>query len=277
MSNFRIVPKNHHDYAALSTSGSDFGTSVIQNTQNSIRNRRWTDQGATNMDVLGTWEDGQGRMCSFFGAFLHTFHGANIRFRGYSDSNWTTQVVDTTVQPAIWWTPEVTGLNWGPTEGLDPFLTSACYKVYFSRTSIKSYKISLSSFSGTYGADRWSASRFWVGNYHEMQYNPDYGSEFGWGTNGDHSRSLGGSLRTTQNAMWRTQSLDLNFLQEADQLVMDDIIQYCGTSREIVLDFWPDLTTRKARDMVIAGKLVSLDAFGQQLGYLTSKIHIEQS
>ena len=90
----RIIPRNFHAEATLSTQFAPVDGYSIVNTQNTQRSRVWRSTDGTDQYINGTFDDGLERTVAHFSFFRHRCHGGKVRLRLYSDVSWTTMVYD---------------------------------------------------------------------------------------------------------------------------------------------------------------------------------------
>lgn len=279
MAYMRIVPRNWHDEATLSTELASVLGASITNTQNRIRSRIWKTTSGADQYTLGTFDDGLARTFSYVGFFRHRCHGGNVRYQLYSDDSWTTQVLDTGALPVVNIVP-TDGADWGidpyGTGTLDPFLLDAPWWAWITPTPCLSYKISFSSNVSTFGAAYWQVCRFWAGHYRELVKPPDFGASLGIVDQTDRNRSRGGSLRTNVGPDWLDMVCDLNNIKESERAAWLDTLRYAGTGRDIVVSWFPEDGTRKERDHHANVLFKNLNSFNRQVSRLTGKLQFEE-
>lgn len=281
----RIVPRNFHDEATLSSELTSATDMTVQNTQNCIRSKVWRSTAGTSQYVRGTFDDGSSptsalsRTVSFFGFFRHRCHGGTVRLQLYSDAAWSSQVYDSTAVNVINVVPS-DGADWGVnpygTGSIDPFLLDAPYWLYFTPVACLSYKISFAGNVGTYGAPYWQVCRFFLGNYFQASYPPTFGMSLGLVDQTEVNRSRGGSRRTNVGASWRVMQMDLNHVPESDRAAWLDIARQCGTGRDFVLSLFPGEGTRRERDNIINAEFSSLNAIGREMSRLTTRLQVDE-
>lgn len=276
---FRIVPRNFHDEATLTT---EFPAAIgfgIEQTQDFVQGHVWRSTSGSDQSIFGTFEDGLPRTISSFSFFRHLCAGGNVRFEGFSDDAWTTRVIDSTVLPVIWWTG-TDGMDWGidpyGAGSTDPFITRAPYRAWLTPAACLSYKITFSGNVGTFGAAFWQVCRFNVGNYWQPTRPPTFGVGLGMGNLTDRNRSQGGSLRTNNGAAWKTMTMDFIRIAESERAAWLDIMEYAGTGRDMVVSLFSEDGTRLERDYFVDCAMTSLDAINRPVRVLTKKLQIEQ-
>lgn len=270
MANFRIIPYNHHDDATLSSSIVPSADFAVTNTQNHIRGQVFKSAGTTAQSISGTLA--AARSATFFGIFHHELWGSDIEIELFSDAAWTTSVYSSGPLPAENVTPS-DPYDWGLGTN-DPLYRTFPYYLWFPEETFQSYRI---YFSGTPTIGYFQASRIWLGKHFETFINPAWGASIGYGTDTQRSRSRGGSLRTNLGASWKTMSFDFEWIPEADRAAWMDVMQYCGTSRDIVAALFPDDGTRLERDNIINAKFTSIDPIARSnYAYLSKKVQLEE-
>jgi hypothetical protein len=267
--NLRLVPRNFHDEATLTNSITPATGFPVTNTQNSTRSLVWKSTGTTAQTIKGTLA--ASRSATFFGMFRHAMSGGSVRIQLFSDAAWTTQTYDSTALPVNNITPTDV-YDWGIGSN-DPFAGTWPYWIWFASAAFQSYTI---SFSGSPTIGYWQASRIWLGKHLEVTYNPAYGATLGFLDQSDRDRSRSGSLRTRVGPTWRTMDLTMGEIDESQRAAFLDILQYCGTSRDVVASLFPLDGTRLERDHIINGKFSNMNALGRQVSYLTGHLQLEE-
>lgn len=277
MANLRIVPRNFHDEASLASEFSPVAGFSIENTQDTQRGRVWRSTSGADQFISGTFDDGIVRTVGYFGFFRHRCHGGSVRLRLYSDAAWSSLAFDSGVTPVINLVP-MTGFDWGfGTSNIDPFLYEAPYWLWFTPTACLSYKISFSGNAPSYGYAYWQVCRFCLGPYKELPYTALYDYPLALVDQTDRNRSRGGSLRSNQGPNWRTLTLDIKRVPEAEGADWLDIMKYNGTGRDFVLSVFPDEGTRKERDHIMNCKFSSLDPLLRwHPAFLSKLIQVEE-
>lgn len=258
----RIVPRNFHDEATLSSELAPVDGFPITNTQNTRRTRVWRTPDGTDQYWLGTYDDGVSRTSGFFGFFRHLCHGGNVRYRLYSDAAWTTQVFDSGTLPVN--NLSITeGFDWGINpygdNSIDPYFTESPFWLWHAPTQHLSYKVNFTGNVSTYGTAYWQISRVIIGPYKELPYTALYDYPLGVIDQTDRNRSRGGSLITNQGPNWRVMTLDVKRVPEADRADWMDIRKRCGTGRDFVLSVYPEDGDRMERDHMINCKFAASD------------------
>ncbi len=65
-------------------------------------------------------------------------------------------------------------------------------------------------------------------------------------------------------------------IDETQRAAFLDILQYAGTSKDVVASLFPQDGTRLERDHIINGKFSNLNALGRQVSYLTGHLQLEE-
>ncbi len=280
MANLRIIPRNFHDEATLTTQFSPVLGYSIDNTKDTQRSRVWRTPDGTNQYINGTFADGLTRAPGFFGFFRHRCHGGFVRLQLYSDAAWTTQVYDSGSTSVINLVP-TEGLDWGidpyGSGRIDPFLTDAPYRLWFTPTGCRSYKITFSGNVSTYGYSYWQVCRFCLGPSKELPYTALYDYPLNLVDQPERNRSRGGSLRTNVGPNWRTMTLDIKRVPETEGADWLDIVKYVGTGRDFVVSLFPSDGTRKERDHVMNCKFSVLDPLIRwHPSFLSKRLQLEE-
>lgn len=281
MANVRIAPRNFWDLMTLSGSVAPNAGFGYVNTQNTDRSSFWRSPDATNQSLKGALASGSITInCAFL--FRHHCHGGSVRFRAFSNNDWTgTTLVDTGVVTI--YAPISTGYDHGYTDVSgadthDPLGTESPFFVYFdSASGVKSVQWDFSSKSTTYGYAFWEVGRPFIGNYWEPTKTLSYGLNIGLGTGDEALRTLGGSKQGSIGERWVTLQGDINLVDEAEMPVVLDIMRICQTARDIAISVFPGDGGRKERDHTINGSFSSLDAIGRPTSVLTKRFQIEEN
>lgn len=279
----RLVPRNFHDDATLTTQLAAVSGFPVENTQDTQRTRVWRSEDGSDQYINGTYDDGLLRDAGFFGFFRHRCHGGSVRLQLYSDAAWSAQVYDSGFNDIINMTP-TDGFNWGVdiysdgNSDIDPFITETPYWIWFSSSAPHlSYKISFSGNVSTYGYDYWQISRIVLGPYKALPYTALYDFPLGIVNQTDRNRSRGGSLRTNRGVDWRTLQLDIKRVPEGERADWMDIKHYMGTSRDGVISVFPEEGTRKERDNIFNFKFSAIDPVLQwHHDYVSTRLQIEE-
>jgi hypothetical protein len=280
--NLRIVPRNFHYEATLST---EFAPAVgypIVNTQNRSRSRVWRSDGNADQWVRGTVMDATSRTTDFFGMFRHRCHGGSVRLRLYSDDAWSSLALDSGVVSA---SPIVgtDGAAWGiDPHGVgenDPFLTEAPFFIWHAPTAWRSYEIAFSGNSDTtdFGVHFWEVGTFWLGRSFAPQRQPAFGAEVGFLDFTDLERSRGGSLYSNVGAQARTMRFSLTAIEEDERAAWMDIARRCGLGRDVVVSWFAEEGTRRERDHTMHGTFSALNAIGRPVRVLTHTLQFQEA
>lgn len=276
----RVVPRNFHDEATLSTEFAPVTGYAIDNTKDTQRSRVWRSTDGSDQYVAGFFDDSLPRAPGYFGFFRHRCHGGNVRLRLFSDAGWSSTVFDSGVVPIINITP-TDGFDWGiDTYGdgnIDPFITESPYFLWFTPVECLSYKISFSGNVSTYGYDYWQVCRFVLGPRKDLPYTLIYDFPAGLVDQTDRNRSRGGSLRSNQGPNWRIWTIDIKRVPQGEQADWLDIMKYCGTGRDFVASLFPDEANRRERDNHANVKFSALDPLIRwHPEYLSKRLQIEE-
>jgi hypothetical protein len=269
MSNLRIVPRNDWDDATLTVSTAAETGFQVENTQNTIRDKKWRTASNATQSITGVWDSS--RTVSHFSMHRHKNHAGNIRVQLYSDAGATVQVYDSGTVSAVPYTVSET-YTWSDGSN-DPFQEKSPYWLWFSPTIARSVKV---TFSGT-SANFYEASRLWLGRYMEFSSSPDFGAELGVQDLTDRERTQGGSLRTNESETWRTMKLDLHNVRPTEYATLLDIMDYATTSKDVVVSVYPGDGTRKEALYTMAGRLSNLNSIARQVSRYTGRIMIEEN
>jgi hypothetical protein len=270
--NLRIIPRNFHYEATLSTElPAATGCSIV-NTQNRKRSRVWRSADSTGGDagdnqyIAGTFDDAIEREPDYFAFFRHRCHGGTVRLQLYSDAGWASQVYDSGALDVIK-VIGTDGANWGVDPyGIgpnDPFITDSPYWLRFDPVACLSYKITFGSNDPTFDAAYWEVCVFELGRSFQPDRQP-VNVDHGWIDLTDSDRSRGGSLYTNVGAQARTMRLSLEGIKEEERAAWLDIVRQCGLGRDLAISLFDDEGTRRERDHVMYGTFSALDAIGRQ-------------
>lgn len=279
--NVRIVPRNFWDLMELSGSIAPASGFEYTNTQSTDRSLVWRSPDTTGQSLKGSLAGSSVTInCAFL--FRHRCHGGNVRFRAFSNADWTgTTLVDTGIVNVF--APVATGYDHGysDTSGMDthdPLGIEAPYFVYFNQASgVKSVQWDFSSKSTTYGYGYWEVGRPFIGNYYEFTRNPVYGLSWALGDNDEKVRTRGGSNQGAKGERWAVLDMSFDVLDESEMPTVVDIQRICQTTSDVVVSIFPGQGGRLERDHTINGTFASLDAIGRQVGRLTNRVRIEEN
>lgn len=276
MSNLRIVYDNAADRATLSAS-STAGSLAVSNMLTDIKSEVWRSTGST-ATITATWTTAE--MVGMVALpFCSLSSGATIRVRAYTNIADVTPVLDTGVQMAaeappfdVWgWGSEPLGVNAYAYGG-------ASYGVVWLNTIVTAQKIIVDINDSANPLGYIEASRIITGTYWEPVNNADYGVEVGVSDLSKHERSDAGDLRTDRGAIYKTMSLDLNFMPAQDRNALWRIIRGNGMSRPIYLSLIPKATDALEEQVFqIYGKLSRSSALRYQFAnQYSSQLEIEE-
>ena len=262
----RIIPRNFHYEATLSTElAAADGFSVV-NTQNRKRSRVWRSTDGDDQYVAGTFEDGLDREVDWFSFHRHRCSGGTVRAQFYSDDGWVSQVYDSTaldVNKVI----GTDGADWGiDPYGIgdnDPHITESPYWLRFDPVTCLSYKITFSGNDPTFGAAYWEVCAFVLGRSF-APFRQSVGAELGFIDLTDVDRSRGGSIYSNVGAQARTLRLALEGIKEDERAAWLDIVRQCGLGRDLAITLFDGEGSRRERDHVMFGTFSALDAIGRQ-------------
>jgi hypothetical protein len=282
----RVVPRNFHYEATLSTEFASTDGCSIVNTQNRHRSRFWRAGSSTSADptddqfIAGTFDDTIEREPDYFAFFRHRCHGGDVRLQLYSDAAFTSQVYDSGAQAVIT-AIGTDGANWGidpyGVGPYDPFITRSPYYLRFDPVGCLSYKVSFTNFDTTFGSEAWEVGTFWLGRSFAPERQPAFGADLGRIDLTDVDRSRGGSLYTNVGEQARTLRLALEAINEDERAAWLDIAERCGLGRDVLISMFDGEGTRRERDHVLDGTFSALNAIGRQVNRLTHTLQFQES
>lgn len=244
MANLRLAYKNSVDHPACVLTTTVTPILPLDNLKNYKRGRILRYPAADGQFISATF-GGNGVRCSMAALCRHNLEpAATWRFRGYSDPDWTTEVIDTGDLVAVD-SSSLGSLDWGVAplgSGVfDPFYGQKMSTAYFDETLLLSWTIEISDAGNSSGFIE--LSRVWVGAYFELAENPEYGLIMGWVEKSETWRSDGGSPHCDGAIPYRGGSFDLRYIVEADRAQWMDITRYCGLGRrDLFMSVRPDDT-----------------------------------
>ncbi len=279
-SNCRITALNAVDHIACVLSSTVAPTTLfpLSHLQNQKRGRFTRIPSAVAFSIKGTY-GGMGVRVNMVSGIRVTIQPAGTyQFIGYSDENWTNEVYNSGAIIAI---PSDTlgEVDFGVTalgSGLfDPFFGQKMFTHYFvdpvtgadmDPILILSWKLIITDTGNT---DGWiDMSRRFIGAYHELYYNPQYGAKLTWQINSKKRRMRGGSLGYNRGIPFRELSLDFKFMPDADAAMLTMISRYLGDCGDMHLSFFPkDADGAKTRDYAmqcVFSKLPSIETAAWQ-------------
>lgn len=257
MSNLRLVAKNEIDHPSCILTCSVTPTLALDNLKNMVRGRIFRAPASPAFDIKGTY-GGSGVYASMVSLIRTNLEpSATWRFRGYSTADWTgTPAIDTTTLVAIDST-DLGDLDFGVEplgSGIfDPFYGQKMTLAWFARTLILSWTLTITDTGNSSGFV--DASRLWLGDYYELANNPSYGAKVAWREATQQWETDGGSIRSDAGVPYRTLSLDLGYVVEADRAQLFDTFRYCGMRKDIFVCPYPSGTAAQVRDYTMNGVL----------------------
>lgn len=284
--NLRIIPRNFHYEATLSTELPSADGCSIVNTQNRKRSRVWRADdssaagGGDDQYIAGVFDDAIEREPNFFGFFRHRCHGGKVRLQLYSDAGLSVEVYDSGAVDVIT-AINTSGFNWGidpyGVGPYDPFITASPFYLWFTPTACLSYRVSFSDFSTAFGAEAWEVSTFWLGRYFSPVRQPGFGASFGWIDLTESDRSRGGTLYSNVGAKAKTLRLDMQHINEDERAAWVDIVEQCGLGRDVVISQYSEEGTRRERDHVLHGTFSALDPIGRNVRTLSKTLQFQEA
>lgn len=266
MPQLRIVPHNLHDDATVTGTGTAVAGFPVTYTQNTIRGRSLHISGSSYVikgTLAGTCS------ASHLSLYRHTIAaGGTVTLELFSDAAWTSSVYDSTALDIACFTDDSVAFDFG----LGAFYarTNVPFGHWFTPTAFQSYAITLAGISSP------EVNRVFLGLGFEFQINPDYGAPLSWVSNADTNRTLGGSLRRNAGEQWRSLTLELNGIREAERQFLMDMMQRHGTSKDFVLSLFPEDGTLMEAAYMLNAVLSSLDPIGRQIARLTKRLAIQE-
>lgn len=289
--NLRIAPYNIWDDLTL-TNTEEAEAFPITNTQTIRRSKIFRSNEIDDEEtvyILGTAPSVDESFinlranCLFL--FRHNLWGHEINVQLYDgttigaigEESPTVLVYETTATTVAYSSPGT--YDWGYPDTsdplrLDPMRNSSPFVLWFPATyAFQQIAITITSAADDFTPE---VGRFFLGNYHEVELNPDYGLLLGIETNGDAVRTRGGSLISSPGEHWKTLSAEFNRLSEAERALWLDIMRMNGTHRDFAMSVFPEDGTRLERDYTMNAKFTSLEAIGMEVSWRTKKLSAKE-
>lgn len=276
MANLRVVYDNAADRATV-TASTTAGNLAASNLLTDIKSEVWRSTGATASVTL-QWAAGE-----FVGMvalpFCSLSSGATIRVRCYTYAADATPIIDSGAQMAaeappfdVWgWGSEPLGVNAYAYGG-------ASYGVLWldAMHAVQKVVIDINDVSNPLGYIE--CSRIVAGPYWEPVNNADFGVEVNAADTSKHERSDAGDLRTDRGTVYKTMSLDLNFMPAQDRNALWKILRGNGMFRPVYLSLVPKATDAFEEQVFqIYGKLSRSSALKYQfVNQYSSSLEIEE-
>lgn len=238
MANLRICARNIFDSAAgctLSESPALVTTLPAANLQTQQRFKTARSTSTASQDYKATWSTGAQRM-NFLHQRMHNFTAAaQARVRNYTDTAWTTGVVDNAAANCF----DYSGFD------RNDVLTEYDFRLlknstrYFTlMTTMQSSILTITDAANPDGY--FDISRLFGGEYREFTYNvPDGGEALTFDDFGTQTRMDDGSLVTDKGQKARVLELSHDYMTSADWAAVLSIIRSAGKDKDIFVSLYP--------------------------------------
>ena len=242
MSNMRIVYDNAADRATLAAS-TTAGSLAVSALLNDIKSDVWRAT-TTTAQITMTWA-----MAELVGVialpFCNLSSAATLRIRCYTLAADAAPILDTGIKPAaigplfdVWdWGYDPLGVNaynYGAGYGARAYATSWFTPGHYA-------KIVVDIDDSSNAAGYIEASRIVSGYYWEAARNPEHGLDVSVGDTSRHERSDAGDLITDRGSIYKTMSLNLAVMPNADRDKVWRIMRG-GMSKPLFLCLVPEAT-----------------------------------
>lgn len=260
MPNLRLAAINHIDSATLTDSPAGDPNQLPFNLTLNNRDRVYRSTSLATQQIKATWS--ANRKANFCSMHKHNLHGSNWRVQLYSDAAWTTQVYDSGTVATYTALPYGSSFQFGidPADATntDLYRGEAAAVVYFTAVSFRSAKVTLSGSTTDTAVSYWELKRIWLGMYLETTYQVTTDLALAYQSQGANVRMGGGSLRSLPSVPWRKLDMNLDWIPEAQRVVLLDMMHWAGTSGDWFVSVYPEDGTRLERDYTMMAKLAAL-------------------
>jgi len=234
MANLRICARNIFDSATLTASPALVTTLPETNLQKQERYKTARSTSTASQDLKASWASAQ-RM-NFIHTRMHNHTAAaQHRDRTYTDSAWTTGVVDNAAANCF----AYTGF------AVDDVLTEADFRIIKNSTryitlvtNMQSYIKTITDAANPDGY--FDISRLFGGEYYEFAYNPPYGgAPITIDDYGTQDRAYDGSLISDKGAKGRRLEIQQDWMSTTDWPVLLAMLRYAGKDKDIFVSLYP--------------------------------------
>lgn len=238
MANIRLIVKNIFDTATLTESPALVSTLPIANVQRQERNKVARTTSTASQDWKASWATAQ-RMNAIAICKSNFTAAAQQRTRTYTDTAWTTGVVDNAAADCL----NITSLS-----RLDVY-TDADFahmknSVRYPSLVTNMQSLNLSTTDASNPDGYMQISRIFAGEYFEFRYHVPFGGALVTTRDmGTQARMDGGDLVSDKRPKYRRWELNANFCMggasgsEWQELLA--IQRYCGYDKDLFLDVYP--------------------------------------
>lgn len=246
--NIRLAFNNAAKTATL-TASTTAGTLEASNLQNDEKTSIWRST-ATTATLTATWSDAQSVTMVAI-PFCNLTSSATMRVRGYTNVADGSPAFDTTALACCAYAAG----TFKQIPGAAQFAYGGgVYAVlFFTGAAVKKIVIDLAD--STNPAGYIEAGCLFIGDSWQPEHNPDWGLGLGWADSSIHTRNASGSQKTDVKCRYKTLSMSLSSMSEADKTTILGIMRNYGVSNPVYFCLFPDTPTQ---DNQIYGKLSQL-------------------
>lgn len=236
MANLRIVYDNAANRASV-TASSTAGSLVASNLLTDIKSEVWRST-TTSATITLTWTEGE-FLSMVALPFCNLTSAATVRVRAYATASDTIPILDTGEVFAAS-APEFESFEWG-----NALLGANAYAygggtygvVWFEEVVAKKLVIDIADTLNPSGYIE--AARLVTGEYWSPVNNADYGLSVNAVDNSRHERSDAGDLRVERGVMFKSLSLELQYMPASDRNAMWNILRGNGMYKPVFLSVCP--------------------------------------
>ena len=234
MANLRICYRNIFDTATLTASPALVTTLPEANLQKQERFKTARSTSLASQDLKASWASAQ--RVNFIHTRMHNFTAAaQTRDRTYTDSAWTTGVIDNAAANCFAYSgfaqnDVLTEADFRLLKNSTRYITLA--------TNIQSYIQTITDAANPDGY--FDVSRLFGGEYIEFTYNPPYGgAAFTFEDLSTQQVMHDGSLVSDKGAKRRRLELTQDFMPAADWAALLAGLRYAGKDKDIFVSLYP--------------------------------------
>ena len=210
----RLALNNKSDTATL-TASSQAGSLVVGNLKTTYKAQVWRSVGPT-ASLTVRWSVGQ--IISVVALpYCSLSAAATIRIRGYTYDSDTSPAFDTGAVVAIPPVP-LGSMDWGNQAlGANAYATGG-YATCVVWVPVNSYEKLVIDIDDTLNPVGYvEAGRLFCSNYHEFEYNAEYGSSVSVGDTDKQFRNEAGDLLSDKGSTYKTMTVNLGLIPEEDK------------------------------------------------------------
>jgi len=280
MANLRLALVNHLD-AVTPTVTSEATNFPVTNLRSTRRGDVWRSDSTASQQLI--WAYPSELAASVLVLVGHNLAGGTARLRllaggspatAYDSGALTVPAASVGMAGANY---GLGGSTTGPTAADDIFGNLAAYWLYFSPAAFDTVELTLTSGPDSDAVGYLELGRAWLAMHFEAGRSADFGVALSRPNNSGSSRTRGGSLLTNRGQQWRRLEFDLGSVPPSERAFWDDVQQYAGTSRDVLVDVFPGRADRDGRDHRFCGEVAAMNPLVYEFNYRKTHLVIEET